>query len=605
MKMKVRLLVCMGWLMAFSAFAQWQPAGDKIKTRWASQVDVNNVLPEYPRPIMERAEWQNLNGLWDYAVLPVGRQTPSAFDGKILVPFAIESSLSGVQKKVGKENELWYQREFTIPSKWKNNRILLHFGAVDWKADVWVNDIKVGQHTGGYTPFSFDITSALKSGSNKLVVKVWDPTNDGYQPRGKQVNRPEGIWYTSVTGIWQTVWLEPVPEKYITNVKITPDIDNKKLIVVAETNDASVSDKVEVKVMDGSKVVASGRSINHLPVEIMMPDQVKLWSPDSPFLYDLEITLWSDNKPQDKVNSYAAMRKYSIKRDDKGIVRLQLNNKDLFQFGPLDQGWWPDGLYTAPTDEALSFDIQKTKDFGFNMIRKHVKVEPARWYMHCDRLGMIVWQDMPNGDRGPYWQPREYFNGVEWLRSPESEANYRKEWKEIIDFLYSYPCIGVWVPFNEAWGQFKTKEIAEWTKQYDPSRLVNPASGGNHYPVGDILDLHNYPHPDLYLYDAQRATVLGEYGGIGWAVNGHLWGPDRNWGYVQFNSSKEVTDEYVKYAGQLKQLIKQGFSAAVYTQTTDVEVEVNGLMTYDREVIKMDEQRIKQVNSEICNILNY
>ena len=605
MKEKVRFLAFIGFLMSFSTYAQWQPAGNKIKTRWASQVDVNNVLPEYPRPIMERAEWQNLNGLWDYAVLPVGRQTPSAFDGKILVPFAIESSLSGVQKKVGKENELWYQREFTIPSKWKNNRILLHFGAVDWKADVWVNDIKVGQHTGGYTPFSFDITSALKSGSNKLVVKVWDPTNDGYQPRGKQVNRPEGIWYTSVTGIWQTVWLEPVPEKYITNVKITPDIDNKKLIVVAETNDASVSDKVEVKVMDGSKVVASGRSINHLPVEIMIPDQVKLWSPDSPFLYDLEITLWSDNKPQDKVNSYAAMRKYSIKRDDKGIVRLQLNNKDLFQFGPLDQGWWPDGLYTAPTDEALRFDIQKTKDFGFNMIRKHVKVEPARWYMHCDRLGMIVWQDMPNGDRGPYWQPREYFNGVEWLRSPESEANYRKEWKEIIDFLYSYPCIGVWVPFNEAWGQFKTKEIAEWTKQYDSSRLVNPASGGNHYPVGDILDLHNYPHPDLYLYDAQRATVLGEYGGIGWAVNGHLWEPDRNWGYVQFNSSKEVTDEYVKYAGQLKQLIKQGFSAAVYTQTTDVEVEVNGLMTYDREVIKMDEQRIKQVNSEICNILNY
>lgn len=603
--MKAKLLVFIGCLMSFSTFAQWQPAGDKIKTRWASEIDVNNVLPEYPRPIMERAEWQNLNGLWDYAILPVGRQTPSTFDGKILVPFAIESSLSGVQKKVGKENELWYQREFTIPSKWKNNRILLHFGAVDWKADIWVNDIKVGHHTGGYTPFSFDITSALKSGSNKLVVKVWDPTNDSYQPRGKQVNRPEGIWYTSVTGIWQTVWLEPVSEKYFTNVKITPDIDNKKLIIVAETNESSASDKVEVKVMDGSKVVASGRSINHLPVEITMPDEVKLWSPDSPFLYDLEITLWSDNKPQDKVKSYAAMRKYSIKRDDKGIVRLQLNNKDMFQFGPLDQGWWPDGLYTAPTDDALKFDIQKTKDFGFNMIRKHVKVEPARWYMHCDRLGMIVWQDMPSGDRGPQWQPRQYFNGVEWLRSPESEANYRKEWKEIIDFLYSYPCVGVWVPFNEAWGQFKTKEIAEWTKQYDPSRLVNPASGGNHYPVGDILDLHNYPQPELYLYDGQRATVLGEYGGIGWAVKGHLWEPDRNWGYVQFNSSKEVTDEYVKYAGQLKELIKHGFSAAVYTQTTDVEVEVNGLMTYDREVIKMDEQRIKQVNSEICNILNY
>lgn len=603
--MKVRLLVCMGWLMAFSAFAQWQPAGDKIKTRWASQIDVNNVLPEYPRPIMERAEWQNLNGLWNYAILPIGKQTPSTFDGKILVPFAIESSLSGVQKKVGRENELWYQREFTIPSKWKNNQILLHFGAVDWKADVWVNDIKVGRHTGGYTPFSFDITSALKSGSNTLVVKVWDPTNDGYQPRGKQVNRPEGIWYTSVTGIWQTVWLEPVPEKYITNVKITPDIDKNILTVEASVNEVSALDKIEVKVMDGSQVIASGRSINHLPVEITMPEQVKLWSPDNPFLYDLEITLWSDNKPQDKVNSYAAMRKYSIKRDNKGIVRLQLNNKDLFQFGPLDQGWWPDGLYTAPTDDALKFDIQKTKDLGFNMIRKHVKVEPARWYMHCDRLGMIVWQDMPSGDRGPQWQPRQYFNGVEWLRSPESEANYRKEWKEIIDFLYSYPCVGVWVPFNEAWGQFKTKEIAEWTKQYDPSRLVNPASGGNHYPVGDMLDLHNYPHPELYLYDGQRPTVLGEYGGIGWAVKGHLWEPDRNWGYVQFNSSKEVTDQYVEYAEQLKTLIKHGFSAAVYTQTTDVEVEVNGLMTYDREMIKMDEQRIKQVNSEICNILNY
>ena len=605
MKMKVRLLVCMGWLMAFSAFAQWHPAGDKIKTRWASQIDANNVLPEYPRPIMERAEWQNLNGLWNYAILPIGKQTPSTFDGKILVPFAIESSLSGVQKKVGRENELWYQREFTIPSKWKNNRILLHFGAVDWKADVWVNDIKVGRHTGGYTPFSFDITSALKSGSNTLVVKVWDPTNDSYQPRGKQVNRPEGIWYTSVTGIWQTVWLEPVPEKYITNVKITPDIDKNILTVEASVNELSALDKIEVKVMDGSQVIASGRSINHLPVEITMPEQVKLWSPDSPFLYDLEITLWSDNKPQDKVNSYAAMRKYSIKRDNKGIVRLQLNNKDLFQFGPLDQGWWPDGLYTAPTDDALKFDIQKTKDLGFNMIRKHVKVEPARWYWHCDREGILVWQDMPNGDRGPHWQPRQYFNGVEWLRSPESEANYRKEWKEIIDFLYSYPCVGVWVPFNEAWGQFKTKEIAEWTKQYDPSRLVNPASGGNHYPVGDMLDLHNYPHPELYLYDGQRPTVLGEYGGIGWAVKGHLWEPDRNWGYVQFNSSKEVTDQYVEYAEQLKTLIKHGFSAAVYTQTTDVEVEVNGLMTYDREMIKMDEQRIKQVNSEICNILNY
>ncbi len=600
--LRVKLLL-LSSLCSVITFAQWQPSGERIKTRWASQIDVNNVLPEYPRPLMERSEWMNLNGLWNYTILPVGKQAPSAFDGKILVPFAVESSLSGVQKNVGKANELWYEREFMIPAKWKNNRVILHFGAVDWKTDVWVNNVKVGQHTGGYTPFSFEITAALKNGSNKLMVKVWDPTNDGYQPRGKQVNKPEGIWYTPVTGIWQTVWLEPVPDKFITQVKTTPNIDINILNVEVATNNFSASDRIEVKVMDGSKVVATAQSINHLPVEIVMPDQVKLWSPDSPFLYDLEITLWNGTKQIDKVKSYAAMRKYSIKRDENGIVRLQLNNKNLFQFGPLDQGWWPDGLYTAPTDEALKFDIQKTKDFGFNMIRKHVKVEPARWYTYCDRLGIIVWQDMPSGDGGPQWQPHQYFNGLEWLRSPESEANYRKEWKEIIDFLYSNPCVGVWVPFNEAWGQFKTIEIAEWTKQYDPSRLVNPASGGNHYPVGDMLDLHNYPNPALYLYDAQRTTVLGEYGGIGWAVEEHLWEPDRNWGYVQFNSAKEVTDEYVKYAEQLMNLIQHGFSAAVYTQTTDVEVEVNGLMTYDREIIKMDESRVKQINQKICNIL--
>ncbi len=602
--MKVRATLLFALCVIFSASAQWKPAGDRIKTRWASEIDVNNVLPEYPRPIMERAEWQNLNGLWNYAIQPTGQQAPASYNGQVLVPFAIESSLSGVQKTVGDANELWYQREFSIPSKWKNNRVLLHFGAVDWKADVWVNDMKVGQHTGGYAPFSFDVTAALAaSGSNKLVVKVWDPTDRGYQPRGKQVNKPEGIWYTPVSGIWQTVWLEPVPEKHIENIKITPDIDKNTLTVEGCVNEATSSARLQVKVTDGSRVVAEGQAINNQPVEITMPANATLWSPDNPFLYQLEVTLYDGAKQVDKVKSYAAMRKYSTKRDDKGIVRFQLNNKDVFHFGPLDQGWWPDGLYTAPTDEALKYDIVKTKDLGYNMIRKHVKVEPARWYTHCDRLGMIVWQDMPNGDAGPEWQMRQYFTGTERVRSAESEANFRKEWKEIIDYLYSYPSIGVWVPFNEAWGQFKTQEITEWTKQYDPTRLVNPASGGNHYTIGDILDLHHYPHPEMFLYDAQRATVLGEYGGIGWANKEHLWEPDRNWGYVQFNSSKEVTDEYVKYAEQLKQLIRQGFSAAVYTQTTDVEVEVNGLMTYDRAVIKVDEPRIRKVNQEICRLL--
>jgi len=588
--------------LTFSLSAQWQPAGDKIKTKWASEIDVNNVLPEYPRPIMERGEWQNLNGLWDYAILPVG-QIPSNYDGQILVPFAIESSLSGVQKRVGKDNELWYQREFTVPSKWRNSKVLLHFGAVDWRADVWVNDVKVGRHQGGYTPFSFDVTAALVNGTNTVKVKVWDPTDEGFQPRGKQVNRPEGIWYTPVTGIWQTVWLEPVPETYIKDLRVTPDVDKNSLMVDAITNSQSASTRVEVKVKDGNNVVATGKSINNQQVEISMPQNVKLWSPDNPHLYDLEVVVFEGNKQVDKVDSYTAMRKYSMKRDDKGIVRLQLNNKDLFQFGPLDQGWWPDGLYTAPSDEALEYDVIKTKDLGFNMIRKHVKVEPARWYTHCDRHGIIVWQDMPNGDRGPGWQMHNYYNGNEAVRSAESEANFRQEWKEIIDYLYSYPSVGVWVPFNEAWGQFKTVEITEWTKEYDPTRLVNPASGGNHYTVGDMVDLHNYPNPRMYLYDAQRATVLGEYGGIGWAIKEHLWEPDRNWGYVQFNSSKEVTDEYVKYAEELKQLIRQGFSAAVYTQTTDVEVEVNGLLTYDRKLVKVDEERVRKVNQEICNIL--
>lgn len=561
-------------------------------------------MPEYPRPIMERNEWKNLNGLWEYAITDLGGNVPAHFDGQILVPFAVESSLSGVGQRVGAKKELWYSRSFEVPVAWKNKNVLLHFGAVDWKADIWVNDVKVGSHTGGFTPFSFDITAALSGkGNNRLVVKVWDPTDEGYQPRGKQVNNPEGIWYTPVTGIWQTVWLEPVTARHIEELRITPDIDQHLLTVKAHLNMRAPSDLIEVNVYDGNQLVATGKSINDEAVVISMPGDAKLWSPDFPFLYTLKVTLKSDNKILDQVNSYAAMRKYSTKRDANGIVRLELNNQPLFQFGPLDQGWWPDGLYTAPTDEALVYDIQKTKDLGFNMIRKHIKVEPARWYTHCDQLGIIVWQDMPSGDRNPEWQNRKYFEGTEKKRSAVSEACYRKEWKEIMDCLYSYPCIGTWVPFNEAWGQFKTPEIAEWTKEYDPTRLVNPASGGNHYTCGDMLDLHNYPAPEMYLYDAQRANVLGEYGGIGWVVKNHIWEPDRNWGYIQFNSSKEVTDEYIKYTDMLYDLITRGFSAAVYTQTTDVEVEVNGLMTYDRKVIKVDEKRVREANARICKSL--
>ncbi|MCX6239591.1 MAG: beta-galactosidase [Bacteroidia bacterium] len=601
MKKILLVLICLG---ICQAFAQWKPVGEKIKTSWAEKIDIKNVLPEYPRPMMVRTEWQNLNGLWDYAIRKAGMAEPVEFDGSILVPFAVESSLSGVQKTVGQENELWYKRSFSVSPKWKNKKILLHFGAVDWKSDIWLNDIKIGSHKGGYTPFTFDITPFLNNTTEqKLVVRVWDPTDASFQPHGKQVSKPNSIWYTAVTGIWQTVWLEAVPEKYITSVKSVPNIDKGLLNIRITAEGATKAEYFEAKVLDVAKVIASAKASTSEATEVSIPD-AKLWSPESPFLYDLQISLISNGIVVDQVKSYFAMRKISTQRDENGIVRLQLNNKDCFLFGPLDQGWWPDGLYTAACDEALKYDIQKTKDFGFNMIRKHVKVEPARWYTHCDQLGILVWQDMPSGDRSPQWQSQQYFTGNEFIRSEESESNYRNEWKEIINSLYSNPSIICWVPFNEAWGQFKTKEIVEWTKAYDPSRLVNPASGGNHYPVGDLLDLHNYPGPKMYLYDGQRPTVLGEYGGIGLAVEGHLWSTDKNWGYIQFKDSKAVTDEYVKYGEQLLKMIKSGFSAAVYTQTTDVEGEVNGLMTYDRKVIKIEENRVNDINTKICKSLN-
>lgn len=603
--MKYRSILAAAFAAMALASWGWQPAGDRIKTPWAETIDVENVWGEYPRPIMERSDWKNLNGLWQYAIVPAGENNPKKWDGEILVPFAVESSLSGVGKTVGADQALWYERSFTVPSSWKGKDVMLNFGAVDWQCDVWVNDVKVGAHKGGFTPFSINVTQALAAkGDNVLKVRVWDPTDRGYQPRGKQVERPEGIWYTPVTGIWQTVWLEPVAKSHITGLRIQSDIDANTLTVGGEASHTGGVLLVEAKVFDNGREVGSGKSINGESVVIAMPDGAKLWSPDSPNLYDLEVTLYDNGKAVDKVKSYAAMRKFSTKRDADGIVRLQLNNKDLFQFGPLDQGWWPDGLYTAPSYEAMVYDVDKTKDWGFNMIRKHIKVEPATWYTYCDRKGIIVWQDMPSGDNGPEWQNRRYFDGIEKQRSPESEATYRREWKEIMDCLYNYPCISTWIPFNEAWGQFKTPEITAWTKAYDPSRLVNPASGGNFYTCGDILDLHNYPGPEMYLYDGHRANVLGEYGGIGMVVDGHIWTPDRNWGYIQFKSPGEVTDKYVEYANELARLAKAGFTGAVYTQTTDVEMEVNGLMTYDRKVIKVDEDRVARANRAVCESLN-
>lgn len=585
------------------ANAQYKPAGDKIKTQWADQVSPDKVLPEYPRPLMTREHWANLNGLWNYAITSKDGKQPVTFDGEILVPFCIESSLSGVQKEVGADKALWYQRDFMVPKAWKGQRVLLHFGAVDWMADVWVNGIKVGSHTGGYTPFSFDITQALNGKTNELVVRVWDPTDDSYIPHGKQVNNPRGIFYTAVTGIWQTVWMEPVPDSYIASLHTVPNLDKATVTVTPEFKGLTSDDLYQVEVLFEGERVASGKALGGQPVEVNMPQGFRTWTPDRPNLYDLKVTVFRKGKIVDEVGSYFAMRCFGTKRDESGIVRLTLNGKPIFHFGPLDQGWWPDGLYTAPTDEALAYDIQKAKELGFNMIRKHVKVEPARWYYHCDRLGMIVWQDMPSGGKGPGWQTTQYFQGPESVRSLESEECYKKEWREIIESLISQPCIGVWVPFNESWGQFKTPEIVEMTKKLDPTRLVNPASGGNFYACGDILDLHHYPEPKMVLYDPTRVTVLGEYGGIGRKVEGHTWVKDQGWGYVEFDSEEKVTDTYVEYANQLYYMVQQGFSAAVYTQTTDCETELNGLMTYDRKVIKLDKKRLLEINRKISHAL--
>ena len=580
----------------------WKIAGGKILTPWAEKVNSANPLPEYPRPQMIRENWKNLNGLWEYALQPKNENKPISFQGKILVPFAVESALSGVAKTVGKDSVLWYKTRFTLPASMNGKNVLLHFGAVDWETEVYLNGKKLGTHQGGYDPFSFDISSALKKGVQELEVKVWDPTDEGPQPRGKQVKRPNGIWYTPVTGIWQTVWLEAVPKTYISFTRQTPDIDKQTVIVHTNIENLQSGDQVKISVWDGIYKIAE-QTVSGNVDAIVAVSNPKLWFPENPFLYDLKISLVRKGKITDEVKSYFAMRKISMKQDGNGVQRMLLNNKFVFQYGPLDQGWWPDGLYTAPTEEALSFDIYKTKEMGFNMIRKHVKVEPARWYYHCDKVGMLVWQDMPSGDLGARWNSRPGVEGgSDMVRSETSETIYRLEWNAIIENLYNFQCIVVWVPFNEAWGQFKTKEITEWTKTKDPSRLVNSASGGNFHEVGDIIDLHNYPAPAMpkaNLFGTRQAIVLGEFGGLGLPIESHTWQDKNNWGYRSFKNADTLFAVYASFVDQLIPLIKKGLSAAVYTQTTDVEVEVNGLMTYDRNVIKMPLDKLRRVNQKL------
>ena len=599
--------------------SDWQPASDRISTPWASEVSPDNARTEYPRPQMVRGDWKCLNGLWDYAITPVGTEQFAEPDGKILVPFCVESSLSGVGRRVSENELLWYRTTITRPSKWDGKRILLHFDAVDWAAEIYLDGTLAVSHTGGFTPFDIDVTDYLKDGSAELIVKVWDPTdNPEYSiPRGKQVSNPGGIWYTPVTGIWQSVWMEAVSAKaYIAGYDVRTDIHGGELCVEAHCVDAREDDCIEVEVLKPMigynpekprrRVIAKAASQCGRDVRLTL-DSPALWSPDSPWLYGLKISLVRDGKTIDCVQGYTAFRSISEKTDDTGVKRLALNDEILFQFGPLDQGWWPDGLYTAPTAEAMAFDIEKTKELGFNMIRKHIKVEPSRWYYDCDRLGMLVWQDMPS--IGYYGKDEDWGQGDDcygagsdyYAITDDIKHNYYEEWTDIVSHLRKFQSIVVWVPFNEAWGQFDTKAVVDYTRALDPTRLVNAASGGNWIEgAGDILDSHHYPNPCMRIVDETMVNVLGEYGGIGYPVEGHLWEEGRNWGYIQFSDTEAVTDMYLTYINDLidiKQLDK--CAAAIYTQTTDVEIEVNGFYTYDRKVLKMNAQRVREANRRV------
>jgi hypothetical protein len=564
-----------------------------LKTRWASEVSGTLPLPEHPRPQMRREAWGSLNGPWEYAIQPAAQEPPERYEGKILVPFPVESQLSGVQRSVGKENRLWYRRTFSRPPLVVEQRLLLHFGAVDWHAIVWVSGRQVGEHKGGYDPFTFDVTDALADGEEQtLVVSVWDPSDEGSQPCGKQKVNPHGIWYTPVTGIWQTVWWEVVPAAHIARLVITPDVDRRQVRVAVQAAGGGEGLTAAARLLaEGREVARAGRPAAE-PMALTV-EQPRLWSPDSPFLYDLEVRLLRDGQEIDRVESYCALRKIALVKDAAGwegagaLDRIALNDRVLFQCGPLDQGWWPDGLYTAPTDEALRYDLEITKQLGFNAARKHVKVEPARWYYWADRLGLMVWQDMPNA--GPIFMS---VGGPEGEAEPAAAAQFRAELQAMIDARYNHPSIVVWVPFNEGWGQHDTNATLRWVKEYDPTRLVNGPSGWTDMGFGDLYDLHRYPGPGMYPPAPGRATVLGEFGGIGRALEGHLWKADQNWGYQNTQSDAELQQVYERLYQDLALCIRNGLAAAIYTQLTDVEVEVNGLLTYDRAVIKFDAGRL-------------
>lgn len=575
--------------------ADWKPAENPLTTPWTAQVSPAHALPEYPRPQMTRPKWVNLNGLWDYAITAQDAPRPAQFEGQLLVPYPLQSALSGVKRALNPGQRLWYRRALHITAG-KGTRLLLHFGAVDWRAEVFLNGKSVATHTGGYDPFTVDITSAIdpRAKSQELVVAVTDPTDTGLQPRGKQVLDPSGIWYTAVSGIWQTVWLEPVPAAYIRDLVLTPDLDAKTLrLSVDSTAPAGFTATARLRGHIVGRVAANTGAETAIAL-----DRVEPWSPDSPTLYDLEVHLTSG----DTVKSYFGIRKVAVRKDSAGVNRIFLNNSPKFLIGPLDQGWWPDGLYTAPTDEALRSDIDTLKKLGFNMCRKHVKVEPARWYYWCDKLGFLVWQDLPSAmTRGGNPNPTSVRrNAAEDAKfPPEAASNFRRELEAMVRQLHNSPSIVVWVPFNEGWGQHDTNDILRWVKSLDPSRLVDGPSGWEDRGYGDLKDKHDYPGPSMFPVMPGRASVLGEFGGLGLPLEGHLWWNKRNWGYRTFEDRAQLQAAYEALIEKLAPLVKQGLAAAIYTQTSDVEGEVNGLLTYDRKVVKFDAAKLAELHRKL------
>ena len=580
-----------------------------IRTPWFDKVDRHLPLAEYPRPQFERKDWICLNGEYDYAVTGDTADAPKKYDGKILVPFSVESELSGVGKALLPEQRLWYRRKFTVGKKFSGKEALLHFGAVDWQCSVWVNGKLVGEHTGGYNPFTFNITDVITEGENELVVKVFDPTDAGHQQRGKQILVTKGFWYTATSGIWQTVWLEPVNRCRIDSLRLVPDID-EGVIRINIKRTCKCGGKLYAKVLEGDKVVFDSEIADKAAIPV--PD-ARLWSPETPFLYTLLLTL-DCNGEKDEVSSYFGMRKFSIVKDSAGIPRLGLNNKPYFQRGLLDQGYWPESQLTPPTDEAMIFDIEKMKELGYNMLRKHIKEEPLRWYYHCDRLGMLVWQDMISGGQyignvlaGVLPNINIHVKDSKYKSFKRDKPEWRQEFKDelfgMIDNLYNCVSICCWVPFNEGWGQFDAKEIGTAIKNYDPSRFVDHASGWHDQGGPEFKSIHKYilpVHAPTARRTAGRPIVLSEYGGYSWNIVEHAWNPKRSFGYIMFKNSEKLSAVYKRlHESQVIPLINKGLCATVYTQVSDVEFEVNGIYSYDRKILKLDADTVRAVNAKL------